>query len=51
MRAFETGDMVKATAYLAKALSVSPTMPGAAVFRRALDRSASTVGIAVAGLL
>jgi hypothetical protein len=50
MRAFEAGDMIKATAYLAKALSVSPEMPGAAVFRRALDRAAEAVGIAVAGL-
>lgn len=51
MRAFETGDMIKATAYLAKALAVSPDMPGALIFRRALDRAAAAAGVTVAGLV
>jgi hypothetical protein len=51
MKAFETGEMVKATAYLAKALAVSPEMAGAVLFRRALDRAAGSLGIAVGGLL
>ena len=41
LRAFETGDMIKATAYLAKALDVNPTVPGNAAFRRALLKAAA----------
>ncbi|MBC7543118.1 MAG: hypothetical protein H7338_10340 [Candidatus Sericytochromatia bacterium] len=47
LRAYEKGDMVKATAYLAKALAVNPQVPGHPAFCRALLQAATATGYAV----